>query len=559
MKNIRARSASRVLPEHFSSQITCWFCWFVFFCTCLQQVHAAGAVNPSSKSVQLALSTEPPDLNSLTTTDSVSFFVLLHTQEGLLSYGEADALVGGVAEAWHMNGTHVEFTLRDNARWCDGSPVTAQDFIFAWRTALKPATASRYAFILYPIRNAEKINRGELPETALGVSADDDRHLRIELERPTAYFPSLTTFPTYLPVKESFYQAQQGKYGADAERLLCNGPFRLEKWVHGASLRLQRNPGYWNASRVRLQQIDIPHISNDPGTLFNLFQAGDIALAELSRDTLRQALHQRLYLQDFGNGMLTYIEFNQRSSRSFRSENLRRAISLSVDRNELVNRVIASPGTQTAARFFPQWLLPSTSITDRYQGADLQAARQAVAMAKMELGTPVLPPLTLLVYDSPAVLRQAEYLQQQWQSQLGLTVIIDKQIFKQKLAKLAAGDFDLALSAWGPDYNDAMTFADLLASDNENNHGRYHSDAYDTLLRQASALPAGPQRTALFEQMQQLIDEDVAVMPLTEPGIIYVQDTRLRNVQRRRFGGDPDLRFADIAVSADIPTMDSAK
>lgn len=508
----------------------------------IEQAMADNAVDPESRSVQLALTTEPPDLNSITSTDSVSFFVLLHTQEGLLTYttdaqGNSDALTGGVAENWRMDGAQVSFTLRENARWCDGKAVTADDFLFAWQTALHPSTASRYAFILYPIKNAEKIHQGKLPAAALGVHIDDSRHLRIELEQPTAYFPSLTTFPTYFPVREDFYRAQQGRYGADARNLLCNGAFQLTDWTHGASLTLQRNPQYWNANKVSLQTIRIPHITNDPNTLFNLFQSGAIALTELSPDTVRQALQQRLYIQDFGNGMLTYLEFNQRSNKALANVNLRGAISLAINKEELVNKVIAAPGTQVANRFFPEWLtsVPAAeNIVISPPATDLEIDKKAV------------PSLTLLVYDAPAVVRQAEYLQRVLQEKLGLTVIIDKQIFKQKLAKLAAGDFDLSISAWGPDYNDAMTFADLLGSANENNHGRYSSASYDNLLQQAAMLPDGDARNALFGRMQAIITQDVAVVPLTEPGVVYVQDKRLQGVRRHRFGGDPDLRYAFI-------------
>jgi oligopeptide transport system substrate-binding protein len=157
-----------------------------------------------------------------------------------------------------------------------------------------------------------------------------------------------------------------------------------------------------------------------------------------------------------------------------------------------------------------------------------------------------VPPLTLLIYDTPSAVRQAEYLQRVLQQTLGIQLIIDKQIFKQKLAKLNSGDFDLALSAWGPDYNDPMTFADLLVSSNANNHGRYRNEKYDNLVMQAATLPPGAARTDTFAAMQTIIQQDIAVLPLTEPGIIYVQNRQLQNVKRSRFGGDPDFRHAYI-------------
>jgi oligopeptide transport system substrate-binding protein len=508
---------------------------------------AVHAVNPDTQTLQLALSTEPPNLNSLTSTDSVSFFVLLHTQEGLLSYGDNNELVGGVAESWQMEGTTARFTLRDNARWSDGKPVTAQDFVFAWRTVLDRATASNYAFILYPIRNAEKVHRGELPASELGVYAEDEHHLRVELEQPTAYFLSLTTFATYYPLREDFYRTLQGRYAADADKLLYNGAFTLSEWTHGASLTLEKNPLYWNAANITLNRIQIPHITNDANTLFNLFQSGEIALTELNRETLPQALQQRLYIQSFQNGMLNYMEFNFREKSLLRNRALREAISLVIDRQALVNKVIAAPGTRPTTQFFPAWL-PGMEhpATNNIPTPDIGKARSALQKAKKELGMDTLPPITLLIYDTMASVRQAEYLQRVLQQNLGIQLIIDKQIFKQKLAKLNSGAFDLSLSAWGPDYNDPMTFADLLASANANNHGQYQNQAYDQLVSQAATLPPGKQRAETFAAMQNIIAGDLAVLPLTEPGIIYVQNRQLQNVRRSRFGGDPDFRHAYI-------------
>ncbi len=511
---------------------------------------AARGVDAANNSIQLALTTEPPNLNSLTSTDSVSFFILAHTQEGLLTYDTQGELTGGVAQDWQMDGTTVRFTLRDNARWCDGNPVTAHDFVYAWKKVLNKTTAARYAFILYPIRNAEKIHRGELSADTLGVYADDAKHLRVELEHPTAYFPSLTTFATYYPLREDFYRRHEKDYAADADKLLCNGAFRLSTWTHGANLTLEKNPLYWDAEHIHLQKIVVPHITNDANTLLNLFQSGDIAFAELSRDTLPLALEQRLYLQAFNKGMLHYMEFNFRPERITHNKNLREAISLVIDRTVLVNKVIASPGTQATANFFPDWL-PGSPPHRAIPQPDITKARTALAQAQHELGVTILPPLTLLIYDSPNVVRQAEYLQRVFMETLGISLVIDKQIFKQKLAKLNSGDFDLALSAWGPDYNDPMTFADLLHADNENNHGRYRNTRYNQLVETAAHLSNSSARNQLFTEMENIIRDDIAVLPLSEPGIIYVQDPRLQQVRRSRFGDDPDFRHAYISQGSE--------
>src|SRR5690606_12034939 len=194
-------------------------------------------VDFARQSVQIALTGEPRNLNSIRATDQLSIFYLEHVKEGLLRKNARNELVGGVAERWEMEGTRARFWLRRNAMWSDGKPVTAHDFVFAWRQVVNPEVAAEYASIMYPVKNAEAINKGELPLEALGATAIDDYTLEVELESPTGYFLSLTSFMIYYPVREDFYTAQNGRYFADTQNMIFNGPFKITRWVHGASVR----------------------------------------------------------------------------------------------------------------------------------------------------------------------------------------------------------------------------------------------------------------------------------------------------------------------------------
>ncbi|HEX9402198.1 MAG TPA: peptide ABC transporter substrate-binding protein, partial [Anaeromyxobacter sp.] len=249
--------------------------------------------------VRLAMAEEPPQLDSTRATDQVSNRILGHVMEGLTRYGKSGDIVPGVAERWELGETHATFHLRAGARWADGSPVIARDFVFAWRTAVDPKTASEYAFILYPVKNAEAISQGKLPPSALGARARDDRTLEVDLERPTGIFLGLTAFTTYLPVKQAFYDARPGRYAADAKDLLANGPFILAEWVHGARLVLEKNPRYWDAANVSIQRIEVPYFTQDPSTAYNLFKDGKIDLTGLDRDLLGRAQADRFRMKAF--------------------------------------------------------------------------------------------------------------------------------------------------------------------------------------------------------------------------------------------------------------------
>lgn len=513
-------------------------------------LHADGGVDIAAQRIRLMLKSEPPNLNSLVTTDVVSSFVLTHVMEGLLQYNERNELVPGVAERWELRPDGVTFWLRRDARWSDGRPVTAQDFEFAWRQVVTPAVASPYAFIMAPLKNAERIVRGELPPSALGVRAVDAYRLDVEFARPCPYFLGLTAVATYFPVREDFYRQRGERYAADAGDLLFNGPFVLERWDHGAHLTLRKNPLYWHRDGIRLQEIDIPFVSGDTLAAFNLFQEGSIGLAQLDAETLPTAIAQGAPVQLFNTGAVYFLAFNMRAGRPTANLHVRRAVQAIFSSTQLVNKVVGLPGNLPGISLFPRTVKGvQGAFRDEFPAQppalDLRRARAELELAKRELGVERLPPLVLLALVSPSAQKQAQYLQQLLQAGLGIDVRIDNQIFKQALEKSNRGDFDLSImSGWLPDFDDAISFGELMASWNENNRGRYANPRYDELVRIASGSDDQRQRMAAFGAMQQLLIDDVPLLPTYESAELYAIDPNLHGVRRALFGGDLDFRFA---------------
>jgi oligopeptide transport system substrate-binding protein len=506
---------------------------------------------PGAKVLRIALGEEPPLLDSTRATDSVSIFVLGHVMEGLTRYGRGAEIVPGVAERWEIDDRRAVFFLRPQARWSDGPPVTAHDFVFAWRTAVDPKTASEYAFILYPVKNAEAIAAGKLPTTALGVRAVDDRTLEVEFEKPTGHFLALTAFATYLPVREDFYRARPGRYAADAVDLLSNGPFVLSKWVHGASLTFEKNPRYWDASSVALDRIEVPYVTPDGGTRYNLFKDGKIDSTGLDRDQLPLAQADRFRMRSFITGTLFYMEFNDRPGRATANLHLRRAIRLVFNPGEFVSKVVGIPGTAPGSRLIPRWVQGVSRPFHREYPLepvrpDLESAKRELELARAELGG-TIPPLVWLTGEGAFTSREAEYIQYLLSSRLGLTLRIDKQTFKQRLAKMTSGEFDVVSAGWGPDYADAMTFADLFASWNENNRGRWKNDRYDALIRRAQGTSDPKTRMDAMAAAERILIDEVAILPTMEAGAVYVLSPRLSGVVRHMVGTDPDFTRARLA------------
>ncbi|MDG2315849.1 MAG: peptide ABC transporter substrate-binding protein [Gammaproteobacteria bacterium] len=511
------------------------------------------AIDEESGTVTLLLRTEPPQLDSTRATDSVSISVLGHVMEGLLRFDENNQLAPGVAERWEIREDGATFWLRPDARWSDGVPVTAHDFVFAWRTAISPATASEYAFILYPVKNGESINSGNLPVEALGVRAVNNQTLEVEFEQPLAYFEELVAFSTYHPIRESFYHSREGRYGADVDDLLYNGPFEMTLWVHGAHVRLEKNPDYWDRERIRLNVIDMPYFTTDATSALNLFKDGKVAVMDyLGAEQLNEALQQRWQLKRFGDGSVWFLAFNFSPDRVTSNWHLRKALQLITDPSELVNRVIKLPGNLPGESLFPVWLQGvNTFFRQEYPvpkiELNLEAAREHLQIAMEELGLDNPPSIALLVDDSPGAAKQAEYFQNLYGSQLGLEIRIDRQIFKQRLAKMQNQDFDLAVYGWGPDFADPLTFGELFASWNPNNNGRFNNTEYDESVRLAQSSLNPQIRMEAFARQQEILIEEVALIPNYERGRVYITDRRLQGVVRRAVGPDPDYTNAFIS------------
>lgn len=505
---------------------------------------------PSGKEIHLLLGTEPPQLNSTRASDTESGFLLGHIMEGLTRYGRNGEIIPGIAESWQMDAHGATFHLRGGALWADGKPVTARDFVFAWRLVVDPANASEYAFIMYPVKNAEAINKGKMSPSVLGVSAPDDRTLLVSFEKPCAYFLGLTAFPTFLPIREDFYRQRGDRFAADAQDLLSDGPFELTRWVHGAELALEKNPRYWNADNVQIDRIAVPYITNDIGAQYNLFSDGKVDMLGIPREQLGRAQADRLRMQIFEDGSVWYLQFNLRTGRPTADLHLRKAIQLVFDPHEYVSKVVGIPGSRPGVSFIPHWV---PGVKGRFREEypitpvhpNLAQALSELELARRDLGG-VLPTLFWLADDGPGSARDAEYFQNLFKTRLGIDVRIDKQIFKNRLAKMRAGDFDIVSAGWGPDYADPMTYAELLASWNENNNGKYQNTEYDALIRRAQSTADPKLRMDAMAQAERIALDELPILPTYERSLIWAHQPWVQGVVRRVVGPDPDLVFAAI-------------
>ena len=549
----RVPRLATIFPRALLIRQTCGHCFLIALLvlpsSLLSEWAWSSPVDFEAQSIRIAMLQEPPSLDTIKATDLVSFFVLGHTTEGLLRYDRRGRLVAGVADSWDVTPTTLTFRLRPDARWHNGSKVTAADFIYAWQNINDPAAAAPFASIMYPIKNAEAIQNGELPVTALGVSSPSDGTLVVELGRPCGYCLGLMAHATFYPINKAFHEQAGELYGAESDQLLSNGPFVLTEWVHEARLVLSKNPHYWNREAIELNEIEVAYITGDNRTRLNLFRDGQIAFVRMGAETVKDAVAQGMRVRTFLTGGVTYVWFNLREGKPTNSKALRRAIQASFDPDEYVNKVIAIPGYKATGTLFPSWIRgnerpfveeypPPVVIRGKQQSLELmeQVAR--------EIGE--VPDLTILTVSSTTGAKAAEYFQGLLKQSLGISSRVDQQTFKQYLNKARRGEFDLVLSSWYPDFDDLVTYADLLGSDNSNNRGRYSSQAYDRSLKVLLESINPAERFKAAAELQRIIVDEVPLLPNSETSSAYMVHPKLKGVVRHVLGQDPDFTHARV-------------
>jgi ABC-type oligopeptide transport system substrate-binding subunit len=499
-------------------------------------VSAAG-VDTIGKTITIGLTVEPPSLDNTLAEDTTSAAILRLTNEGLTRIGARGRLEPAVAESWVITEREVTFSLRKTAVWEDGSPVTAHDFVFSWRRLVNPKTgATGSTFFSYIFKNGEAILRGEKAIETLGATALDDHTLRITLSRPVPYLLNVLAGPPYFPIKEAFYNQQHGRYGADAANIQSNGPFIMKRWIHHSSIELVKNPTYWNASEIYLNEFNVGYITSDVRSMLNLYKSGEIAMLNLSEETLGDAADAGLRIRKNPTSCLAWLFLNMDEGRVTANKKVREAIRLAFDRDRYINTIVGLPGTRKIDSIFTKRI---DGIERDFQSEfpapkiefNLTRARALIEQAKVEMGVDKIPPIVLLANETRQI--EAEFLQAQLGNALGIEIKVDKQTFKQALVKMSTHDFDIARAGFcGGSIRDPVFFAGIFTSHSPFNDVVYQNPEYDRLMALTHSSSDPKVRMQAFSQMQQLLYEDIPIIPSHESSNVYVEDVRLKGILR---------------------------
>lgn len=473
--------------------------------------------------------------------DGMSNEVLTAVFDGLYSLDENHELQPLMAESFEKSddGLTYTFQLRDTT-WSNGDPVTAADFEYSWKRLVNPATAAPNSneAVAAGIKNANDIVNNGMDYNELGVTAIDDKTLQVELAADVPYFQALLVRPAFLPVHQAYLEEVGDQYGQTPETTIYNGPFTWDSWDFANNFSAKKNPDYWNASNTDIDEIKW-QVVKDSQTAALLQESGDLDFTEVSGSLIdRYASSEELTTALEVHMWYLYPNF---SNPALANKDIRTALATSYDKAALANDVLKN-GAQPADYFVGKNLAVGPDgeqfrdTGDTYLPYDVEAAKEAWDKGLAALGTDSVT-LRLSYWDDEPSVAQAEYIASQWESALpGLQLELTSQPRATANEQALAGDFDLYLFRWGPDYKDPMAFLELLSSTSQRDFGGYLNPEYDAIIAAARTPEMLSQPQARWDSLHEaesILLGDVAVFPTVQNGIAMLINPEVHNMDVR--------------------------
>jgi len=479
-----------------------------------------------SQILYLGNGTEPQDLDPHVVTGVPESKILMALLEGLvIRHPSGLSPLPGIAQRWNISedGKTYTFFLRDNAIWSNGDQVTANDFVYSWRRMLTPSLGSKYPDMLYDVIGAEDFNKGLLKDfSKVGVRAVDERTLQVSLRNPAPYFLELlchyTTRPIHRPTIEKFGEIDSlGSQWTRPGNFIGNGPFELSSWELNKLLVVKKSPTYWDAANVTLNEIHFFPVDN--ATREDLmFRSGKLhvtsTVPQEKIEVYKGKYPENLKIDPYYGTY--YYRFNTKKE-PFNNKLVRQALSLSIDREKIVQKV-QKGGQAVAFSFTPpnrNAFYPSTKLE-----YDPERAKELLIQAGYPEGT--LPPFELLYNTSEGHQKLAQAIQQMWKKNLNIDVTLTNTDWKVYLSKMGIGDFSVARAGWIGDYVDPKSFLDMMVTGRGNNQTGWSNIKYDSLLLKGANSPSQDERFSFFDEAEHILMDELPILPIYTYTRIYM-------------------------------------
>lgn len=463
---------------------------------------------------------EPESIDPGLAYDSPGFTISRNLFEGLTRYHpETLDPLPGVATSWEASedGKTWLFHLRKDASWSNGRPVTAEDFVYAWRRVLDPATAAQYAALLWDIAGAKAFAEGRGKVEDVGVRALDPHTLEVRLERPIPWFLNLTSFGPFSPVPREAVEAF-GLRWTRPEHIVTNGPFHLTKWVIGYEIELGRSPTYWGRDEVKLDKARAM-ISDDNHAMVRVFKAGQLDWLGSDVEPPQEYLSflrgkKDFQLQEDLGTYFYWINLRQDAKPSpLHDKRVRQALNLAIDKDAIV-RFVTRAGERVAGTLVPDLFVARGYVPPEVPGHDPERARALLAEAGYGPGGKPFPTIEL-IYNTHEKHRQvAEAIQQMWKKELGIPISIANQEWKVFMNNRTEGFFEIARAGWYGDFPDPYSFLSMFLSNSEMNEARWSNPTYDRLIDEALSHQDTKARYELYSQAEAILLDELPILPI---------------------------------------------
>lgn len=503
---------------------------------------------------------EQTRLNTVDISKVNSFNKLRSSTEGLFRLGNNGRVNNGLAQSYHIskNAKTYTFKLRHNARWSNGQPITAADFVYSWQRSVKPQTRSVNSNLFDGIKNAEKIRKGELPVSSLGVKALSNYELRVTLDHPMVYFESLLAYPLFAPQHQATVQRYGSQYGASASKQIYSGPFKLVKWhANSAARTLVPNPYYWDKSHVYLKRLTIV-TSKSPSQDLKAYHDGKVAEIQLIGKQIPENKNNRDYVvRPFSLMRIISYNFNTNNAvnkKLINNRNARLAISHAISRRQLINHALQNaslPPKGFVTAGLSKNNLNHSDFANQQEASSVvknnsKLAVQEWATAKRQLHLKSAT-LTLSASNDAISARVAENIKNQLERHLpGLNIRVILSNSGRLTSRISHGKFDLLLTGWGADYPDPLSFLQAMTSNSRHNYGHWHDAKYDRLVNTISNNQSTNNQLR-WEQMlaaEKRLTEQQGVTPLYQQADSFLTNPKLNGVVHNISGVVEDYKSA---------------
>ncbi|HBM8431277.1 TPA: peptide ABC transporter substrate-binding protein [Staphylococcus aureus] len=499
----------------------------------------------------------PQDMSTLDTTlitDAVSGDISNQVFEGLFTLDKNDKAKLALAKELPKKsngGKTLTFKLRKDAKWSNGDPVTAYDFVYAWRKLVDPKTGSEYAYIMSDIENADSINSGKLPVEKLGIKALSKYELEIKLKRPIPYINELLALSNFYPQNEKVAKKYGEKYDLKPQNAVYNGPFKVDTWRAEDKILLSKNNFYWDKKNVKLDKVNYK-ILKDKQAGASLFETGSVDDTLILADQVKKyenssALQKRITSGNF------FIKFNQKKVEEFKNQDLRMAIALAIDKKGYVEAV-KNDGSIYSNTFTAKGVAKLSNGDDYLSSInsplkyDKKEALKHWEKAKKELNIKNFT-FSMNTEDTPDSKISAEYIKAQIEKNLpGVKMKIRQLPFKQRLSEEFKMTYETSLTGWAADYPDPTTYLSTMTKDNPQNNTDWSNKKYDDYLGEINGELLGEvsKRDNRMKEDEELLLNDVPLAPIYQKGEAHLTNPKVKGLQYHVVGPDTTLKYVYI-------------